>query len=166
MKKGILGRIFTKKKTKTEGITGAPGTPGEKGISNEVLTNNKKKTMKEVKGILTPGIEAKIASWLDDQIKLNGILETVDGLAFKLVISQLDNNLGEKIPEPYKTEIREIITAILEDQDYENAITNAFDFVNEQIDIPYLDDETEDLLFKGLISIVLSIVAKINTKKV
>jgi hypothetical protein len=163
MKKGILGRIFTKKKTKTEGIT---ETPGENGILNKVLTNNKTKKMKNVKGILTPEIEAKIASWLDDQIKLNGILETVDGLAFKLVISQLDNNLGEKIPEPYKTEIREIVLLVLEDKDYENAITRAFDFINEKIDIPDLDDETEDLLFKGLISIVLSIVAKINTKKV
>ena len=60
------------------------------------------------KGILSKELEVKIAQQLDELIKLNGFLEIIDGKAFQLIIQQIDDNFAEKIPEPYKSEIKEI----------------------------------------------------------
>lgn len=116
-------------------------------------------------GILTKSMESLISTWLDDQVKLNGIYEAIDGLAFKLVISQLDNNFGDKIPEPYKEQLKQTITVIFEEKDYEKAISDTFIFLDELIDVPYIDDESEALMFQGFMSIVMSIIAKLNTEK-
>jgi hypothetical protein len=150
-KKGIFSKL--KKKSKVSDET--------EPIINKI---NKNKQMAE-KGLLSKAMESKIAKWLDDQVKLDGIFELVDGIAFKLLISQLDNSFGEKIPEPYKTKIQEIIVIVFEEEDIEKAIGTALDFIDEMVDIPYLDDESEKLLFDGLLMVLLSILAKITPPK-
>ena len=117
------------------------------------------------KGLLTKAMQAEISNWLDEKIKLNGIFETIDGLTIKLVIAQLDDSYGEKINEPYKSAIKEVIKNVFEEKDYEKAIKTSLDFVNQLVDIPYLDDESERLLFEGLLSILLSILAKLTPKE-
>jgi hypothetical protein len=117
---------------------------------------------KEIKGILTPEMESKVSQYLDDIVKLEGILEAIDGLAFKLVITQLDNNFADRIPEPYKTEIREVLSDILMDNDYNSAINKGLALLDSIIDIPMFDDESEALIFEGLASILIAILAKIK----
>jgi hypothetical protein len=115
------------------------------------------------KGILTGTLESKLAEMLDNAVKLKGIWETFDGPAFKITISAVDNNLGEKIPEPYKTTIRDLLTDILEEQDYEEACMKAADFVDGLIDIPGIDDPTEKMIFTGIFTVISGLLAKINT---
>jgi hypothetical protein len=117
------------------------------------------------KGLLTKKMEQEAAKWLDEKIKLPAILEAVDGMAFKLVVSLLDDNYGDKVPEPYKTEIRELLTEIFEEKDLQAATYMALDFADSLIDIPYFDDETEALIFKGLAEIVAAVFANMNTSK-
>jgi len=114
------------------------------------------------KGILTKVVEEKLAAKLDELVKLKGIWESVDGLAFKLTLSALDDNLGEKIPEPYKSGLTSLFTAVLDEGDYETAVGNAFEFLDNVVDIPGLDDETEAMLFEGLATFVIAIILKIK----
>ena len=115
------------------------------------------------KGILTSELESKLASMLDDVVKLKGVLEAVDGMAFKIAITAIDNNLADKIPEPYKTTISELLVDILQEQDYAAACEKAADFLDSLIDIPGLDDPTEEMIFKGIFSVVAGLLAKIGT---
>lgn len=117
------------------------------------------------KGILSKELEVKIANELDELIKLNGFLEIIDGKAFQIILQQIDDNFAEKIPEPYKAELKEMIVTIYEEKDYEAAVNDAMDFLDSLIDVPLLDDESEAMLFRGLATIIFAIIAKLNTKK-
>lgn len=117
------------------------------------------------KGILSEALESKAGIALDDLIKLNGFLEAVDGLFFTTLIKVLDNNLAEKIPEPYKSEIAKLLVEIFEEEDYATACDLAFDFVNVMVDIPGLDDPTEELVFNGIASVIAGLLAKLNTNE-
>jgi hypothetical protein len=116
------------------------------------------------KGILTSALEQKLAEALDNLVKLQGFWETFDGPAFKLAISAIDNNLAEKIPEPYKSTLQSLLTEILEEQDYQAACDMAADFVDGLIDVPGLDDPTEQMIFHGIFTVVAGLLAKIGTK--
>ena len=115
------------------------------------------------KGLLTKAVENKVSSLLDELVKLPGIWEQFDGLAFKLVIGQLDDNFGEKVQEPYKSVIQDIATQVFEEKDYKSAITIALTFIDSQVDIPGIDDPTELAIFKGLEYIIFALLAKMNT---
>ena len=117
--------------------------------------------MKE-KGLLTKQMQNKISEWIDEQVKLNGVFEVMDGVAIKLILSQLDDIFGEKIPEPYKSKLAEVINVVFEEKDKEKAIKLVLDFANEKIDIPYLDDDSEKLLFDGVYTILLTILSKVS----
>lgn len=116
------------------------------------------------KGILIGKLESVLASALDNVVKLKGIWETFDGPAFKLVITAVDNNLAEKIPEAYKIQIRDMLTKILEEKDYPTACQMAADFVDSLIDIPGIDDATEKMIFTGIFTVVAGLLAKIGTQ--
>lgn len=117
----------------------------------------------EEKGILTGKLESSLAKDLDDAIELKGIWEALDGVGFKITISAVDNNLADKIPEPYKTELRELLTEVLEEKDYMAAAEKAAIFVDGLIDIPGLDDPTERMIFVGIFTAVAGLFAKKNT---
>lgn len=121
--------------------------------------------MSKEKGLLTKKMEQDAAKWLDDKVNVPAYLEPFDGMIFKLIITQIDDNFGEKVPEPYKTEIREILVDILEEKDYQAALYKAMDFADSLIDIPYFDDETEALIFKGFAEILAAILANMNIEK-
>ena len=114
------------------------------------------------KGILTKSLESLVANWLDDVVKLKRLGESIDGIAFKMAITQLDDYFGDKIPEPYKTTIQTVATTIFEEKDYNLAVSIGLTFMDSQIDIPGIDDETELLIFKGLETIIFAILAKLN----
>lgn len=115
------------------------------------------------KGILTSKLEGSLAQMLDDLISLKGILEAVDGPAFKIVISAVDNNVADQIPEPFKTEIRDMLTEILDEKDYPHACQLASDFTDRLIDIPGIDDPTEKMIFTGIFTVIAGLLAKHGT---
>jgi len=116
------------------------------------------------KGILTGKLESNLAKELDGVVELKGIWEALDGPAFKIVITTVDNNLAEKIPEPYKTEIRDLLTEVLEEKDYMEAATKAAIFTDRLIDIPGLDDPTERMIFIGIFTAVAGLFIKTGTE--
>lgn len=114
------------------------------------------------KGILTKAVEAKLATTLDELVKVEGIWEAIDGMAFKLAISALDDNLGEKIPEPYKEKLRQLFNKILEEENYEEAVYLGFEFLDEIVNVPGIDDDMEAMLFDGLARIVVAVIVQLK----
>lgn len=116
-------------------------------------------------GILTLEQEKKIAGLLDDVLKLKGFLELVDGYVFKAILTFVDNKYVDKLSVEVKTKLAALVDAVLA-EDVDLAETLAADVMNTLIDVPGLDEESEGLLFKGVIEIVVGAVLNwINSKK-
>ena len=110
-------------------------------------------------GILTNDQEKKLSELLDSAIKLSGILEMVDGYVFKAIITMFDNKVVDKLKEEVKVKLSALVQAIL-DKDIDLAETTATDLMNELINIPGLDEESEGLVFKGIIEMLVGILLK------
>jgi len=110
-------------------------------------------------GILTTEQEKKLASLLDDAIKLKGILEFVDGFLFKAIIALVDDKYADKLKEEIKVKLSVLVDAVLAN-DIVLAETLATDLINSLVDIPGLDEEAEGLIFKGIIEILVAAILK------
>lgn len=111
------------------------------------------------KGIFTLEQEKKLAGLLDDAIKLKGVMELVDGLVFRQLLTLLDDQLINKLPEDIKVKLAQIAEAVIA-EDIETAETLATDLINSLIDVPILDEESEGLLIGALVRLIVSSVLK------
>lgn len=119
----------------------------------------------EEKGILTPEQEKKLAELLDNVIKLKGFLELIDGYTFKALITFLDDKFADQIKIEIKLKLSELVNAVLA-EDIPTAETLAAEVINMLLDVPGLDEESEGLLFKGVVQLVVgAILDWIETKK-
>jgi hypothetical protein len=117
------------------------------------------------KGIFTREQEKKLASLLDDLIKLKGLFEVVDGLVFTAIISLVDDNYINKLPDEIKIKLSEIVEAVLND-DVELAELKATELINALVDVPLLDEEMEGLLIGSFVRLIVSSILKwIEDKK-
>lgn len=117
------------------------------------------------KGVLTARVEAYLAELADNLVKLKGIWEAFDGPAFHFVFKNVDDTLGEKLPEPYKSTLRTALDEIFMEKSYEVACQRLADLSDLLIDIPGLDDETEKGVFKGIFIALASLMAQAGTEK-
>lgn len=116
-------------------------------------------------GILTLEQEKKIAALLDDLLKVKGFVELIDGYVFKAIITFVDNKYVDKLSVDIKTKLAALVDAVLA-EDVVLAETLVTDLMNTLIDIPGLDEESEGLLFKGIIELIVgAILDWINSKK-
>jgi hypothetical protein len=117
------------------------------------------------KGIFTREQEKKLASLLDELIKLKGLFEVVDGLVFTAIISLVDDNYINKLPEEIKIKLSEIVEAVLND-DVEKAEQLATELIKALVDVPLLDEEMEGLLIGSFVRLIVSSILKwIEDKK-
>ncbi len=116
-------------------------------------------------GIFTVEQEKKLAELLDNVVKLKGVAEFIDGYLFKAVITFVDDKFIDKIKEEIKVKLSALAEACLA-EDVELAEELAADLMNSLIDIPGLDEESEGLLFKGVIELIVGAVLDwIQSKK-
>lgn len=110
------------------------------------------------KGLLTKEQEKFFAGLLDDAIQFpNPILEKLDKTAFKLIISAVDDNLADRIPEDWKSPLEPIIDAAMDGR-WEDAGAYASDMINQKIDIPGIDEESEGAIINGVIQLIIGAV--------
>ena len=128
------------------------------GIKKLGLLINKNKKME--KGILSKELESTLAKLADDAIKLPGVWEILDGTGFKIAIAIIDDNVAEKIPEPYKAQITAILEKILKEKDYEAAALLVADAVDLLVDVPGIDDATEKFMFVGFFTALAGLLIK------
>jgi len=123
------------------------------------------KAMSEEKGLLLKKHQNWLAKIADEAFKAkNPIIEAVDGVAFKIIIGLVDDNLADKIPDKIKLPLRDSIGLAM-DGNYEEAETKLTEFINNQVDIPGVDEESEQYLFKGLVHLVTGLIKKLIEKK-
>ena len=122
--------------------------------------------MSERKGLLTKDQESFFADLLDDAIKFkNPILEGMDKTAFKLIISAVDNNLADRIPEDWKNPLEPVIDAAM-DERWEESAELAADLLNEKIDIPGIDEASEQAIFSGVLHLIVgAIIGRAEAEK-
>ena len=106
-----------------------------------------------MKGILTKEQEQIFAQMIDDAIKAKGFLEVVDGYAAKVVVTLVDDNLLEKLPEAVKVSLSELADACI-DEDVDRAEDVVSDLLNALVDVPGLDEEAEGMIFSGAIHLI------------
>ncbi len=114
--------------------------------------------MKEELGILTHKVEEWGGDQVDKLLKLPPYLEPFDGFFATQTLRGIDNHYGEKISDPYKTQIRERLDEIIIEQDYDTAVTKGMEFIDSLVDIPGIDDPTEAMIFQGLARIIVGLI--------
>lgn len=114
--------------------------------------------MSKFKGIISPQGEDLIAALLDNAITWkNPIMKLFGKRIFKVIISTIDNNLLERIPEEWQNPLEPIIAAAV-NKEWEEAALLISKFADEKIDIPFLDEASERLLFDALTSLMLGLI--------
>lgn len=108
-------------------------------------------------GILTDEQQKFLAKLLDDKIKLNGLLEIVDGFIFNAIIVLLDDKLVEKLKNEIKKPLSELVQAIMNEQ-YDLVAEIAPELLNTLINIPGIDETAESVLFKGLVEMLIALI--------
>jgi len=117
-------------------------------------------------GILTAEQEKQLAAMLDEVIKFKSpILEWIDGYLCKVAITLLDDKVVDKIKEEIKVKLATLVDAAMA-EDLELSETIAADIVNGLVDIPGLDENSEGLIFKGIIEMAVgAIIAWIEKRQ-
>lgn len=114
--------------------------------------------METRKGLLTEEQEAFVSGLLDDLIDFkNPVLEGLDGPAFKVLVSVVDNNLIDKIPEEWQNPIEPILDEAMAGN-WEEAADKVADLLNEKIDVPGLDEISEQLIFNAILQLILGVI--------
>lgn len=116
------------------------------------------------KGILTVVQEKKLAQILDDAVKVSGVFELIDGYLFKILLTFLDDTYADKLSIEIKTELGQLAEALMA-SDWDEAELVATNIINRLVNIPGLDEDSEGLLFKGIIEIVVGAVLKLIGQK-
>ena len=118
------------------------------------------------KGILDDEMEKIVATEFKLMIKPKN---KIVGIAINFGIGQLvpavDDNFADRIPEPYKAEIHDILREILVETDYKEAGEKCGDLVDRLVDIPGIDDPEEALIFRTVFTTVGALFRKKNTIK-
>ena len=107
------------------------------------------------KGLLTKEQEKFFAELLDDAILFpNPLVERLDKAAFKLIISAVDDNLAERIPKGWRSPLEPVIDAAMSGS-WEAAGEYAAALLNSKIDIPGIDEQSEQAIFNGVIQLII-----------
>jgi len=107
------------------------------------------------KGLLTKEQENFFAELLDDAILFpNPLIERLDKPAFKLIIRAVDDNLAERIPEGWQSPLEPVIDAAMSGN-WEEAGRHAANLLSSKIDIPGIDEDSEQAIFNGVIQLII-----------
>jgi len=117
-------------------------------------------------GIFTNEMISEAAKKLDGLIVFkNVILETVDGTAWTLILKGLNSQLADKIPEPAKTTISDLVKDIWADKNYESAKVKVADLYFMVVNLKFIEDTFEREIVENIFMLVVRALAKLNTEE-
>jgi len=124
------------------------------------------------KGILTKEEEKFFGKLIADEIHVEGIWSPIVKWTLPMLISAVDNNVGDNIPEPWQTHAERLTTMIhvsmqdkiITKEEQEDIINYTAIVINAEVDIPLLDEEQEALTFITLLKFLASVIRKWVTK--
>jgi len=118
-------------------------------------------------GIWNSDQEKYIAGAIDNSIKAKGVLEIVDGYLAKVVIVIVDDKGLDRLPEDLKPKLS-ALTDLAIAGDVQACEKLGAEILNNRIDIPGIDEQTEYIIFNGAMTIIVgAILAQVRklTKK-
>lgn len=119
-------------------------------------------------GILTKEQESFFGKLIAEELELTGISKTAAKYGLPILIRVIDDNFGDRIPEPWQNYARQLVTStylMLQDGEVtEEEISGVVDLcvsiLNEKIDIPLVDEDDEAFIFQSTLKFIASFVFK------
>ena len=113
--------------------------------------------------VFTDSTKDGLVKIVDDAIKLGVVGELLDNLAIRGAVNVIDFYGDKIIPDDYDPFINEVIQLILEEK-YALAAEKAGSLMNKLIDLPVMDETTEEFVFvqgmKFLVSMLMNYIEK------
>lgn len=100
----------------------------------------------------------------DDALKLPFWAEPFDGPAFGIIINIVDKNADKVVPDEYDAGINSAIQNAFAGN-FEVAEAEAATILNKVIDLPYLEEDTEYMVFVNGLGFLVSIIKQWIEKK-
>lgn len=108
-------------------------------------------------GILSNEIKSEFVSKLDDLIKLNGILELVDGIIIKILINMLDDKVLSKVNPEFQDEIIEAFEKFNNDE-LDEIPDILEDILAGEISTPIINGEqVEKIIYEELLTMIVNL---------
>ncbi len=115
--------------------------------------------------MLTKENKKAIVENLDALIKLNGVMEVIDGPALSLGIGYLDSGVLSKINAAYHDRINEAIRLGLIEKQYEEALDEVSSVLADAIDTPLIDGTPEENeAYQSLLQLLYNVLVALLTK--
>lgn len=111
------------------------------------------------KGILTTVQEKELVQIVDEAIKLKGIPELLDGPLAQIVITYIDDELLDKLDADLKTKLGTLVNAVIA-KDVILSQNIAADLINSLINIPSINKESQGLIIKGTLELLVGAILK------
>lgn len=113
-------------------------------------------------GIYTDVEGRFFAKVVANQIPVSGISKTAIKLVLPMLMNGVDNKVGDKIPEPWQSHAENLTTkayevfqdGVITDEEREGTITLCAEILNQEIDVPLIDEADEALLFITLLQVI------------
>lgn len=107
-----------------------------------------------------------LTDFLDEQIKLSGIYETLDGLVIKTVLNVFNNKFGDQIPDELNPVIDNLVAAI-EAEDWDEVVVQLSLLLSALIHTPLIDGTPEEIeAYKTLLVFVFEMFENLLEKKI
>lgn len=118
------------------------------------------------KGLMTKEVESFFGSLIIDKLPLRGFGRLAAKLGVPMLIRIVDDNYSDKIPEPWRTHAENLIGVVyvsLKDgvvtkEEVDGIISEVTVILNEEIDIPKMDEPSEQLLFQTTLQLIAGFV--------
>lgn len=114
-------------------------------IKVSYLNSNSLNTKTMEVGIFTKRVISALAVVLDGLIAFKNILlESADGMLWSLILNGLNKNVADKIPEPLKTELRDMIDALYAERDVAKGALMAAEIYQRLVKLPFEHSEENE----------------------
>jgi hypothetical protein len=109
-------------------------------------------------GFLSNVQEKALAEMVDEALHLKGLLELIDGYLAKILITVIDDRLLQKLAVKVSDDIKKHISDLVDagiNKDLIKVEELSATLINDLLNVPGLDKDTEFLILKGIIELLV-----------
>jgi len=125
-------------------------------------------------GLMTKEEAQFFGKLIAGEIPVKGVYKSALNFALPALVNGLDDQLGDKLPEPWQTYAEDLITSVytalqdkvLTDEEIGVITNNIATVLSAEVHIPLIDEEIELEAFQYLLKYLASTIKNVITKKV
>jgi hypothetical protein len=129
--------------------------------------------MSDTVGLMTPDEESFFGKLILNELQLKGLSKIIASLAFPKILGSIDNNICDKLPEPWKTNAQDLVTAFytalqdgnISDEEIASITDKASVVLSAEIHIPLIGEDVELEAFQYLLKFLASTIKGMIAKK-